>query len=143
MFRRSIATSSCRESSAVYFPRGILSQSHLHSRKQSDGNMEDAIGAPVGQPPDEMFKFVLQHATASETAARVGQLVLRSRPSINTPSYIVPTSRGVIPHLSQDNLQKHTRISAVYVPLEDCTFLPISAKLYTDSPGLQLVDNSH
>ncbi|KAK5038087.1 hypothetical protein LTS07_001555 [Exophiala sideris] len=96
--------------------------------------MEDANGAPVVQPSEDMLKFVLQqHATASESAARIGQLALRSRPSINTPNYMVPSSRGVIPHLSQDSLQKHTRISAVYVPLEDCTFLPISTKLYTDS----------
>ncbi|KAI1615190.1 queuine tRNA-ribosyltransferase [Exophiala viscosa] len=92
--------------------------------------MEDATGAPVAPAPGEMFKFVLQkHASASETAARIGQLALHSRPSINTPNYIVPTSRGVIPHLSQDNLQKHTRISAVYVPLED-----FIEKSHTDAP---------
>ncbi|EXJ94006.1 hypothetical protein A1O1_02399 [Capronia coronata CBS 617.96] len=81
--------------------------------------MEGVDGASLAQLPDEMFKLVLQHASASEGAARLGQLTLRSRPTIKTPHYIVPTSRGVIPHLSQDNVQKHTKIAAVYLPLED------------------------
>lgn len=110
--------------------------------------MEDANGAPVAQFEDDMLRFVIQqHATASQTAARLGQLALRSRPSINTPNYIVPISRGVIPHLSQDNLQKHTRISAVYVPLEDCRCILLSPKLYTDtlaySCWIIVIEKSH
>lgn len=75
----------------------------------------------LGQLPDEMLRFVLQHGMGLETGARLGQLTVHNRPVIQTPHYIVPTSRGAIPHLSQDNLQKHTRISAAYVSLEDCT----------------------
>ncbi|KIX09660.1 uncharacterized protein Z518_00741 [Rhinocladiella mackenziei CBS 650.93] len=81
--------------------------------------MEHMNGTSLPQLPEEMLKFVLQHAAASETSARLGQLTFRGRPPISTPYYIVPTSRGVVPHLSQDNLQKHTGISAVFVPLED------------------------
>ncbi|KIW45921.1 uncharacterized protein PV06_01627 [Exophiala oligosperma] len=73
----------------------------------------------LGQLPDEMLKFVLQHGTVSEAGARLGQLTVHNRSAIQTPHYIVPTSRGAIPHLSQDNVQKHTRISAAYVSLED------------------------
>ncbi|OAP61703.1 hypothetical protein AYL99_03906 [Fonsecaea erecta] len=78
-----------------------------------------ATGAPLAQQPEEMFKFVLEQASTPKCAARLGHLTLRGRNPISTPHYVVPTSRGVIPHLSQDNLQKHTNISAVYVPLED------------------------
>ncbi|KEF54802.1 uncharacterized protein A1O9_09244 [Exophiala aquamarina CBS 119918] len=69
--------------------------------------------------PDEMFRFVLQHVAPSESGARLGELALRQKQRINTPHYIVPSSRGAIPHLSPDNLIRNTRISAVYVPLED------------------------
>ncbi|OAL38077.1 hypothetical protein AYO20_02529 [Fonsecaea nubica] len=81
--------------------------------------MEHVGGASLTQTPDDMFKFVLQQTSIPECASRLGQLTLRGRHSISTPHYVVPTSRGVVPHLSQDNLQKHTNISAVYVPLED------------------------
>ncbi|ETI24612.1 hypothetical protein G647_03981 [Cladophialophora carrionii CBS 160.54] len=81
--------------------------------------MDSADDASFVHLPDEMLRFVLQHFPASECAARLGQLTLRGRKPISTPHYVVPTSRGVIPHLSHDNVQKHTKISAVYVPLED------------------------
>ena len=83
----------------------------------------------LGQLPGAMLKFVPQHASTSECAARLGQMTVRGLRPFSTPQYIVPTSRGVIPHLSQDNLQRHTKISAVYVPLEDCTFAPFSVML--------------
>ena len=85
------------------------------------GTMDPLEADSPARLSDAMLKFVLEHAASSETAARLGQLTAWGRPTINTPHYIAPTSRGVIPHLSHDNLQKHTRISAVYVPLEDCT----------------------
>jgi hypothetical protein len=91
------------------------------------GTMEQLEADSPARGPKAMLKFVIEHATSSETAARLGQLTARGRPAINTPHYIAPTSRGVIPHLSHDNLQKHTRISAAYVPLEDCT-CALSAK---------------
>ncbi|KIW99266.1 uncharacterized protein Z519_00929 [Cladophialophora bantiana CBS 173.52] len=81
--------------------------------------MEPVTGASLAQLPDEMFEFILQQVSMPGCAGRLGQLILRGRPAISTPNYVVPTSRGVIPHLSQDNLQKHTNISTVYVPLED------------------------
>jgi len=83
------------------------------------GTMDPLEADSPARLSDAMLKFVLEHAASSETAARLGQLTAWGRPTINTPHYIAPTSRGVIPHLSHDNLQKHTRISAVYVPLED------------------------
>jgi len=104
-----------------------------------NGKMEQVKDASLAQLPEEMLKFVLQHAATatSETSARLGRLSLRGRSTINTPNYIAPTSRGVIPHLSHDNLQKHTKIPAVYVALEDCTLAHFffSAKLDTDFFG--------
>ncbi|KAJ9616960.1 hypothetical protein H2200_000680 [Cladophialophora chaetospira] len=81
--------------------------------------MEPVNSASLRQLPEEMLRFVIQHAATSECAARLGQLSLRGRASISTPHFIATTSRGVVPHLSQDNLQRHTEVSAVYLPLED------------------------
>lgn len=51
---------------------------------------------------------------------RLGQLLLRQRQSISTPTFVAATSRGVIPHVTPDVLSKLTRVPAVYVGLEDC-----------------------
>jgi queuine tRNA-ribosyltransferase len=37
-----------------------------------------------------------------------------------TPTFIGNTSRGIVPHISQDNFRKTADINGVYVPLEDC-----------------------
>ncbi|RVX67339.1 hypothetical protein B0A52_09120 [Exophiala mesophila] len=81
--------------------------------------MEDSDSATVAQLPDDMIKFTVQHVAALESGARLASLTVQNRPSIQTPHYLVPTSRGVIPHLSPDTLQRHTNISAVYIGLED------------------------
>lgn len=81
-------------------------------------------GASSAHLPDDMLRFILQHAAPSESSARLGQLTLQQKHRINTPHYIVSTSRGAIPHLSPDNIIRHTRISAVYFALEDCKIYP-------------------
>lgn len=86
--------------------------------------MESADSVSLGENQEGMLKFAVRHAASPECAARLGQLSMRGRTSISTPHFIATTSRGVIPHLSQDNLQRHTKISAVYLPLEDCAFIP-------------------
>ena len=86
--------------------------------------MEDSDSATVAQLPDDMIKFTVQHVAALESGARLASLTVQNRPSIQTPHYLVPTSRGVIPHLSPDTLQRHTNISAVYIGLEDCKSSP-------------------
>ncbi|KAK9464264.1 tRNA-guanine(15) transglycosylase-like protein [Lipomyces arxii] len=39
--------------------------------------------------------------------------------TIATPNIIIPTSRGTIPHLTPENVQKHVETPAVFVGLED------------------------
>ncbi|KAI5854187.1 tRNA-guanine(15) transglycosylase-like protein [Tricharina praecox] len=69
-----------------------------------------------------MFSFRLLPSTATATAtahgARLGRLVARNV-QIDTPAFLAPTSRGVVPHLSHDNLRDHTDIRGVYAALED------------------------
>jgi hypothetical protein len=93
-----------------------------------DGTMD--LMNDDSDPPDQtpMLKFAVRQTSASECAARLGHLALGGRNPISTPHFIVPTSRGSIPHLSPDNLQKHTDISAVYVPLEDCMLSPLHSQ---------------
>lgn len=74
-----------------------------------------------GQPPADMFTIV--KSTAVTLSPRLGRLSLPGRNAIETPHYIGLTSRGVIPHLSQDNLARLSSISGVYAALEDCKFL--------------------
>ncbi len=58
---------------------------------------------------------------SSETmAARIGRLALPGRASLETPHYIAHTSRGLVPHLSQDSFRMRTGITAVYLGLEEC-----------------------
>ncbi|QDS68556.1 hypothetical protein FKW77_000074 [Venturia effusa] len=67
--------------------------------------------------PEEMIAFTL--SSMSRSGPRLGQLALRGRATIKTPHYIANTSRGVVPHVSQDNLTKYCNINGLYVGLED------------------------
>jgi queuine tRNA-ribosyltransferase len=39
---------------------------------------------------------------------------------MQTPNYFPNTSRGIIPHISQDVQAKHMNVAGVYMALEDC-----------------------
>lgn len=80
-----------------------------------------------GQPPAEMF--TIAKSTAGTLSPRLGRLSLPGRNAIETPHYIGLTSRGVIPHLSQDNLARLSSISGAYVALEDCKFIALPIPL--------------
>jgi len=66
-----------------------------------------------------MVEFTLLK-TAGALAPRLGRLSLAGRKSMLTPDFIGNTSRGVIPHVSQDNFSKHMGMGGVYIALEDC-----------------------
>jgi queuine tRNA-ribosyltransferase subunit QTRTD1 len=65
--------------------------------------------------------FTIVKATAATLSPRLGRLSLPGRNAIETPHYLGLTSRGVVPHLSQDNFAQLSSISGVYAALEDCT----------------------
>jgi queuine tRNA-ribosyltransferase accessory subunit len=94
--------------------------------------MEQGIEADLSRLPPEMLTFTLKQAASNRLGPRVGQL-LRSRHArgvaIDTPHYVATTSRGVVPHVSHDVLQKSTAVNAVYIPLEDCKDFPAQAWL--------------
>ena len=64
--------------------------------------------------------FSITKTTSSSLGPRSGTLRLPGRKPIDTPHYVAITSRGAVPHISQDNLAKQTNIGGVYVALEDC-----------------------
>lgn len=79
------------------------------------------------QPPEGMFTII--KSTTGTLSPRLGRLSLTGRNVIDTPHYLGLTSRGVIPHLSQDNLDRLSSINGVYAALEDCKFLALPIPL--------------
>ncbi|KAF7596592.1 hypothetical protein BBP40_000993 [Aspergillus hancockii] len=70
--------------------------------------------------PDEMVNFsLLNSATTSILAPRLGKLTLAGRNAILTPHYIPLTSRGALPHISHDVMREQTAIGGLYFGLED------------------------
>lgn len=79
----------------------------------------EAAAQKLDQLPPEMLDFTLLKTTGA-LAPRLGRLSLPGRKSLLTPTFIGNTSRGVVPHISQDNFAKAVDLSGVYVALEDC-----------------------
>ncbi|CAO2647182.1 Nn.00g081040.m01.CDS01 [Neocucurbitaria sp. VM-36] len=77
-----------------------------------------SVEEKLAQLPPEMLQFTLLKTTGT-LAPRLGRLSLGGRKSILTPGFIGNTSRGVIPHVSQDNFRKIIDVNGVYVALED------------------------
>lgn len=66
-------------------------------------------------------------AAVDGSAARLGKMSLPGKKAIETPTFFAVTSRGAVPHLTPDNLKRHTSVSGVYMALEDCrSNLPFS-----------------
>jgi queuine tRNA-ribosyltransferase accessory subunit len=68
----------------------------------------------------EMIFEILRAATGETGAARLGRLSLPGREAIQTPNFIATTSRGSVPHVTPDNISRHTSFGAAYFSLEDC-----------------------
>ena len=64
--------------------------------------------------------FELQSPNPGPDRPRIGRLSFQDRVPIETPHYVAVSSRGAVPHLSQDMMRGNTRINAMYAALEDC-----------------------
>lgn len=79
----------------------------------------DAAAKQLSHLPNSMLRFTVEKA--SETVGcRLGALSFPGRSTIKLPNFIGNTSRGTVPHLTQDNLRKNTSLQGLYVALEDC-----------------------
>ncbi|CEF83067.1 hypothetical protein SNK03_008757 [Fusarium graminearum] len=66
-----------------------------------------------------MFEL-LKPASGEAGVARLGRLAFAGgRRTMQTPNYIAVASRGVVPHLTPDNVTKHTTFDASYLAIED------------------------
>ena len=82
--------------------------------------MEPEEAEMLSNLPEEMFGIIKE--ASNGLGPRLGRLSLPGKRPIETPHYLGITSRGVVPHISQDNFREHTNLRGVYVPLEDCKF---------------------
>jgi hypothetical protein len=90
----------------------------------------EGTNGDISRLPTEMLSFTLRQLKLSpQTNLRLGTLLRQGRPPITTPHYVVPTSRGIVPHLSHDILQRHTSISVAHVALEDCKTIVLLEQL--------------
>ncbi|KAG7095518.1 hypothetical protein E1B28_006256 [Marasmius oreades] len=67
------------------------------------------------------FENLSSASSSSSTSLfgpRLGSLVCKNGVKITTPNLITPTSRGVVPHLSRDNVLRTQSISWIHVPYE-------------------------
>ncbi|MCJ1434249.1 hypothetical protein MMC27_003616 [Xylographa pallens] len=80
----------------------------------------------------ELKSFQLQKHDALGDATRLGTLRFNDRTPIETPHYIAISSRGAVPHLSQDTMRENTAIKGIYVALEDyLERLPLRPPIYS------------
>lgn len=68
---------------------------------------------------------LISSAAIDGSAARLGKLSLPGKKVIDTPNFFAVTSRGAVPHLTPDNLSRHTSVSGVYMAFEDCRSIQI------------------
>lgn len=89
-----------------------------------------ALAGNPGSMPSKGIFFV--HVKPTEIQGeRVGELSLAGRQKVQTPNYFPLTSRGSLPHLSQDMMRDHAPVPGIYTALEDCE-APLTA-----GPSLQ------
>ncbi|KAL8351964.1 hypothetical protein RB601_002334 [Gaeumannomyces tritici] len=63
---------------------------------------------------------ILRSALVEAGAARLGRLAFPGRRRIDTPNFFAATSRGVVPHLTPDNLARHDDlVGGAYLAFED------------------------
>ncbi|OLL24445.1 Queuine tRNA-ribosyltransferase-like protein [Neolecta irregularis DAH-3] len=98
---------SFKKISLKIFCRDILDILHYTSTLKLHDHMDKLL-------PFEILK------PGSLSRCRTGQLhFMREKTIIKTPTFIPSSSRGAIPHITPDILQKHTNVSAIYYGLED------------------------
>ncbi|CAF9913920.1 MAG: hypothetical protein GOMPHAMPRED_008060 [Gomphillus americanus] len=62
---------------------------------------------------------IVKPRTSEDSRQRLGRLILKGRNDIPTPNLLALATRGFVPHLTPDILQKETNILAVHAGFED------------------------
>ncbi|KAI4132342.1 MAG: hypothetical protein LQ347_002622 [Umbilicaria vellea] len=72
-----------------------------------------------GKHHREIFSFAIQSSPPSDSGPRCGTLSFPNRAPIATPHYLALSSRGAVPHMTQDTMRSSTSITGIYAALED------------------------
>ncbi|CAD6572564.1 MAG: hypothetical protein ASARMPRED_005457 [Alectoria sarmentosa] len=67
----------------------------------------------------KLVSFQLSRPQSDKDEPRVGRLTFQGRSPIDTPHYVAVSSRGAVPHLSQDMMRDSTSTRALYTAVED------------------------
>ncbi|CCC08861.1 unnamed protein product [Sordaria macrospora k-hell] len=78
--------------------------------------------------------FELLKTAVKDGGARLGRLAFSGRRTVDTPNFFGLTSRGVIPHVTPDNVEKHLHTNGTYMALED--FIERPQQYMTRSPPI-------
>ena len=70
--------------------------------------------------PSRSLSFDIKGLMSNHDGARLGRLTLSGRVAMDTPHYVAVSSRGTVPHISQDMMRDNTQIRSMYTALEDC-----------------------
>ncbi|KAI6383206.1 hypothetical protein MCOR25_000127 [Pyricularia grisea] len=82
--------------------------------------MENSETGKTPDPDPAMELFTLLRASTPGTGARLGRLSLPGRNPVETPNFFSGTSRGVVPHVTPDNLCRHPDlVRGAYMAFED------------------------
>lgn len=95
-------------------PLTLLASKRLNSRAIPMATYDNK---KIGAKPIT-FKATISEAT--DDGVRLGTLLMPSRDAIETPNYVALSSRGAVPHISQDTMRDHMAINGIYAALEDC-----------------------
>ncbi|KAF2727096.1 tRNA-guanine transglycosylase [Polyplosphaeria fusca] len=98
--------------------------------------MSDQAALRLKDLPPEMLDFSILKSTAA-LAPRLGRLSKAGRKTTLTPGLLGNTSRGAIPHISQDNFRTCTALNGVYVAIED-----FIEKMPRKTPPVFLLDSA-
>ena len=84
---------------------------------------------PMAGHLSKLVSFQLSRPQSDKDEPRVGRLTFQGRSPIDTPHYVAVSSRGAVPHLSQDMMRDSTSTRALYTAVEDCEWLETSADI--------------
>lgn len=86
----------------------------------SFADMRTLAESPGSVPSRGKFSVHVKPTEIEGDQHRLGELALAGRQRVQTPNYFPLTSRGSLPHLSQDMMRDHASIAGIYTALEDC-----------------------
>lgn len=83
-------------------------------------NMTAFAGNPGSMPSKGIFSIQVTPTEIQGDQHRLGELALAGRKKVQTPNNFPLTSRGSLPHLSQDMMRDYAPVAGIYTALEDC-----------------------